>query len=317
MYRVIIYGLGKAFSTQRKYLESYFDIVGYSDKQKKEWERYLAPDELNNYEYDYIYVTSSKYYEKIKYELVELYGIKSEKIIGKKEWIGDFENEKEREKWIVEKLQSIPKGKIILDAGAGELRYASYCKQLKYISQDFGEYDAEKDPIKIKSNDSWDTSEVSITSDIIDIPLESESIDYILCTEVFEHLKDPVLAIKEFSRLLKRGGKLILTAPFCSLTHMAPYYFSNGFSEFWYKEHLSDYGFCIEEIQRNGNFYKYLCQELLRVNDMGVTYCDSELTENEAKTIIDAMKVLMKLSQKDTCSNDVLCFGYMLMATKI
>ena len=316
MNKIIVYGLGKEFLKQRKYLESYFDIVGYCDKQKKEMGGYLAPNELNNFEYDYIYVTSINYYEDIKNELIKFYNVKPEKIIGKKEWLGDFENAKEKEKWVVEKLQNIPEGSIILDAGAGELKYAPYCKHLKYISQDFGEYNAEQDPVKITTKNSWDTSKVSIVSDIIDMPLESESIDYILCTEVFEHLKNPVLAVEEFSRLLKRGGKLILTAPFCSLTHMAPYYFSNGFSEFWYKEHLSDYGFQIEEIKRNGNFYKYLCQELLRVNDISMAYCNSEITVEETKNIIETIKILMKLSQKDIGSDDVLCFGYMLVAKK-
>lgn len=317
MDKIIVYGLGKDFSKQRIYLESCFNIVGYCDKnQKKVLGGYLPPSELNNRKFDYIYITSSKYYKEIRNELITTYNINPEKIIGKKEWLGDIENAKKRESWVIEKLMNIPEGKIILDAGAGELRYAPYCKHLKYISQDFGKYNAEQDPVKITTNDSWDTSKVSIISDIIDIPLESQSVDYILCTEVFEHLKNPVLAIKEFSRLLKCGGKLILTAPFCSLVHMAPYYFSNGFSEFWYKEHLSDYGFEIKEIHKNGNFYKYLCQELLRVNDISTIYCNSELTSEEARTIVDSVKILMNLSQKDTSSNDVLCFGYMLVAIK-
>ena len=283
MDKIIVYGLGKEFIKQRKWLESCFNIVGYSDKHKKEMEGYLAPSELNNFEYEYIYITSVNYYEDIKSELVKFYNIKPEKIIGKKEWLGDFENAEKRHKWVIEKLKKIPEGNIILDAGAGELRYAPHCKHLKYIAQDFGKYNAEQDPIKIKDCDSWDMSRISIVSDIIDIPLDSDSVDYILCTEVFEHLKNPVLAIKEFSRLLKKEGKLILTAPFCSLTHMAPYYFSNGFSEFWYKEHLSDYGFEIEEIRKYGNFYKYLSQELYRLNDVSTSYCNVELSDEEIK----------------------------------
>ncbi len=91
--------------------------------------------------------------------------------------------------------------------------------------------------------------------DIIDIPLEDESVDIILCSEVFEHLKNPILAIKESSRLLKKGGRLLLTTPFCCLNHMAPYFYYNGFSEYWYKEYLNEYGFEIKEIIRNGNFF--------------------------------------------------------------
>ena len=65
----------------------------------------------------------------------------------------------------------------------------------------------------------WDTSGVNIVCDIVDMPLESESVDVILCSEVFEHLQDPVLAIKEFSRIIKKDGKLILSAVLQSHTH--------------------------------------------------------------------------------------------------
>jgi 2-polyprenyl-3-methyl-5-hydroxy-6-metoxy-1,4-benzoquinol methylase len=43
-----------------------------------------------------------------------------------------------------------------------------------------------------------------------------------MCVEVFEHLPEPIKAVEEFARLFKPGGYLILTAPFCSLTHFAP-----------------------------------------------------------------------------------------------
>ncbi len=47
---------------------------------------------------------------------------------------------------------------------------------------------------------------MDIICDIIDMPLEDGSVDAILCSEVLEHLKNPILAIKEFGRILKRRG---------------------------------------------------------------------------------------------------------------
>ena len=86
----------------------------------------------------------------------------------------------------------------------------------------------------------WDNSKLDIVSDIIQIPLPDNSVDAIMCTEVLEHLPNPILAIKEFSRLIKPAGYLILTAPFASLVHFAPYHFASGFSRYFYEKHLAE-----------------------------------------------------------------------------
>jgi len=46
-----------------------------------------------------------------------------------------------------------------------------------------------------------------------DIPLEAESVDTVLCTQVLEHLETPDVALAEFNRVLKPGGHLVLTVP--------------------------------------------------------------------------------------------------------
>lgn len=45
------------------------------------------------------------------------------------------------------------------------------------------------------------------------LPYPSSSFDLITCVEGIEHLENPFNAIREFSRLLRPGGKLILTLP--------------------------------------------------------------------------------------------------------
>jgi predicted SAM-dependent methyltransferase len=314
MDKIVIYGLGKSFDSYRKWLESNYEVVGYSDKKISNVGGYITPNELINTEFDFIIVTSTKYYEDIKEELVNNYNISENKIVSAKVIPGYVENYEKRRKWIIKKLSEIPSGKVLLDAGAGECQYKPYCGHLKYIAQDFGGYESGKVDSGLVS-DKWDTSECDIVCDIIDMPLDDESVDVILCSEVFEHLKNPVLAIKEFSRVLKKGGQLILTAPFCSLTHMAPYYYSNGFSEFWYKEHLKDYGFEITEMTRYGNYFDYLCQELLRVPEMAGKYCNVELKQEDCWTMTKILKMLSELSSKDVKSNELLCFGYMITAT--
>lgn len=45
------------------------------------------------------------------------------------------------------------------------------------------------------------------------LPLKDECVDYVVCSEVIEHAPYLDLSISEMSRVLKKGGKLIITFP--------------------------------------------------------------------------------------------------------
>jgi SAM-dependent methyltransferase len=137
-----------------------------------------------------------------------------------------------------------------------------------------------------------------------------------LCSEVLEHLPQPVLAIKEFSRLLKKGGYLILTAPFSSLTHYSPYYFYSGFSRNFYETFLGQEGFEIIEISPNGNFFEYLAQEIMRLPDVSLRYCGKRIGTMGLILIKIFLRILRKLSSADTASSELLCFGWHILAKK-
>lgn len=168
-----------------------------------------------------------------------------------------------RELWIIDKLTKIKKNKKILDAGAGECHYKQYCKHLNYVSQDFGKYDGKGDTKGLQTG-KRDNTKIDIISDITDIPVKSGSFDVVLCVEVFEHLPEPIKALKELTRVLKKNGVLILTAPFASLTHYSPYYYYSGFSINFYKELLPKYGFHFDNFYIYGNYFDYLAFEIIR-----------------------------------------------------
>lgn len=173
------------------------------------------------------------------------------------------QSDKAREKWVVKQLDLLPKETKILDAGAGECYYERYCSHLKYTSQDFNQYFGVGDKKGIQTG-KRDVSKIDIVSDIIKMPIKSESFDAVLCVEVLEHLPQPLEALKEISRVTKKGGTLILTAPFASLTHYSPYFFYSGFSENFYKENLPRYNFKIEKIYTYGNYFDFITLELIR-----------------------------------------------------
>jgi len=224
-------------------------------------------------------------------------------------------NESLRMEWTEKALKNIPAGLKILDAGAGELKFKKFCSHLKYTSQDFGQYDGTGDKKGLQMKD-WDNSKLDIVSDIINIPLPDKSFDAILCTEVLEHIPEPILAIKEFSRILKPGGNLILTAPFCSLTHFAPYHFYSGFNRYFFEKELKEFGFEIKEITPNGNFFSFIAQEIRRIPYVVENNSKKRVGIFSKMILFLTLMVLSKLDRNDKNSNEVLCFGYFILARK-
>jgi ubiquinone/menaquinone biosynthesis C-methylase UbiE len=224
-------------------------------------------------------------------------------------------NEPNREKWIERALSRVPAGSRLLDAGAGEGQFRKFCGHLKYVSQDFAQYDGAGDGAGLHTG-KWDQSRLDIVSDITAIPEPDGSFDAILCTEVLEHIPDPLKALDEFARLLRPGGHLIITAPFCSLTHFAPYHFCTGFSRYFYRKHLPARGFEIDEIDENGNFFEFLAQETRRLRGLVARYTDQELTEAESNAIHTTLLALERFSAHDRGSSELLHFGCHVYARK-
>ncbi|MEZ4897645.1 MAG: methyltransferase domain-containing protein [Saprospiraceae bacterium] len=229
--------------------------------------------------------------------------------------LSGIQNETNRLKWLENVLLSIPNGSRILDAGAGALAQKKFCTHLNYISQDFGKYDGIGDEKGLQTK-MWYNSKLDIISDITNIPEPDSSFDAIMCVEVFEHLPDPILTIKEFSRLLKNDGILILTEPFCSLTHFAPYHFYSGFNRYFYAKHLLDNSFKIMEIEPNGNFFEYLAQELLRLPYCAKKYSKNKISMLDQLAILKLNLRLKCLSDRDFGSNEILNYGFHVVAKK-
>lgn len=224
-------------------------------------------------------------------------------------------NESFRKEWLEKTLAEIPSKLKILDAGAGELANRKYCTHLEYVSQDFCQYDGKGDNHALQPG-YWDISKIDIVSDIAHMPIEDNSFDVVLCSEVLEHLPNPESAISELIRVLKPGGKIILTAPFCSLTHFAPFHFSTGFNRYFYKHHLENLQCEIIELIENGNFFECLAQEVHRVSTISNKYAKRKLSiiERIAQKIL--LRALAKASIKDLGSKELLCYGYQVVAIK-
>lgn len=164
-----------------------------------------------------------------------------------------------------EALSKIKAGGRILDAGAGSQQYKKDCMHLNYSAQDFGKVTVDENKGFAALPAEYQYGPLDYVCDITSIPVEAASMDAVLCTEVFEHIPDPVAALREFSRLLKDDGILVLTVPSNCLRHFDPYFFFSGFSDRWLQHWLKETGFAIVKLEVDGNYFKWLAIELGRI----------------------------------------------------
>lgn len=225
-------------------------------------------------------------------------------------------SEKLRKGWAIEQLKKLPKGQSIIDIGAGEMLFKKYCSHLKYTSQDLGEYKGEGDRVGLQTGE-WVGNKVDIISDIINIPVKNSRFNNAICTAVLEHVPYPEYALKEISRILKRNGKLLLDAPFCSQTHFSPYFFMTGFSSNWYKLILPKYGFKIVKMIPYGNYFDYIALELLRMPIVAKEYSSLNFFSLILYVATIPMLIITELIARfSRGSEKQLCFGYHIIAVK-
>ena len=93
--------------------------------------------------------------------------------------------------------------------------------------------------------------EVAIIADVHNLSVIVDgTFDNVLCTEALEHFYNPFLAIQEIKRILKTGGRLILSTRFIFPLHEVPQdYFR--FTEYGLRHLLGD--FDILELRADGN----------------------------------------------------------------
>jgi ubiquinone/menaquinone biosynthesis C-methylase UbiE len=166
-------------------------------------------------------------------------------------------SERTRQAFVIKFLKSLPAGTKLLDVGAGTQRYKKYASHLNYVSQDFCQYDGKGDGGN--QSGEWDTSEINIRSDITQIPVPDGSFDSVICTDVLEHVPDAPAALREICRVVRPGGSILVTVPMQCDSHQTPYFFSGGYSKYFFAEHLAGH---TVSIQYEAEYFETIDQKL-------------------------------------------------------
>jgi SAM-dependent methyltransferase len=241
--------------------------------------------------------------------------LRIKELLKKSSWVRSavrkLSHERLRDDFVKGALGRLVPGSVILDAGCGSQRYRSACSHLVYKAQDFGGYTVDEKrmlgSIGAGGIDGYSYGPLDYTGDVWNIPEKKATFDAILCTEVFEHIPYPNDTVKEFSRLLKDGGTLILTAPSNCLRHMDPFFYYSGFSDRWFEKLLPENGLQIVVMEPVGDYYSWLACEMRRLLVASSIW--------SWPIVIPAL--LYFLSKRPTnVSVNTLCMGYHIVATK-
>jgi len=134
-------------------------------------------------------------------------------------------------------------GKVI-DVGCGNMTYRSVilCKVLDYDTMD-----------KTKH-----LPEIKFQGDVQDMHfIKDETYDTAISISMLEHVQNPFKAIAEMHRILKKGGKLIVSAPMLYRLHEEPYDFFR-FTKYAFQHLLESTGFKVIQIKPQAGIFSFI-----------------------------------------------------------
>jgi SAM-dependent methyltransferase len=148
---------------------------------------------------------------------------------------------------LIEAVQDLKK-KIagrVLDLGCGVMPYRDFLIESgnieKYIGMDLEHSEYHN---KVVPDMYWDG---------YSIPLDDNSIDWIIVTEFLEHYYDTNAILKEMHRVLKPGGSIFFSVPFIYSLHEVPHD-HHRFTPYALGKHFADTGFSSHSIFPRGGF---------------------------------------------------------------
>jgi SAM-dependent methyltransferase len=137
----------------------------------------------------------------------------------------------------------------ILDFGCGSKPYKSLFKNaITYTGLDFENI-----------GHPHSNEQIDVFYDGKTLPFENEKFDSVFASEVFEHVFNLEEIIPELHRVMKVGGKILITCPFVWNEHEVPHDYAR-YTQFALENLLKKNGFEIIVIDKSGDFYMTLHQ---------------------------------------------------------
>lgn len=145
----------------------------------------------------------------------------------------------------------LPAGARVLDAGAGEGKYAPLFSRQAYCGVDLA-----------VGERTWNYRRLDAVADLQALPFVDGSFDACINVVTLEHIAEPAHAVREIARVLKNGGRLLVAAPQDWEVHQAPHdYFR--FTRYGIRHMLESAGFIDIDVNAVGGYFRLLSHRLL------------------------------------------------------
>ncbi len=137
----------------------------------------------------------------------------------------------------------------LLDFGCGRKPYrACFTNATDYVGVDLEQ-----------SGHDHASSLVDVFYDGKTVPFPDESFDAVFCAEVLEHVFEPDSILPELHRVLKHGGAMLVTVPFCWNEHEVPHDYGR-YTSFGIAHLFARHGFAVIEQRKCGHFVQVIFQ---------------------------------------------------------
>lgn len=137
----------------------------------------------------------------------------------------------------------------VLDFGCGSKPYEKIFKEVNsYVGVD----------IAVSGHEHSD-SKIDFFYDGITLPFSDNSFDSVVCFDVLEHVFNIDRVMAEITRVLKPGGKFLVSVPFAWDEHEVPYDFAR-YTSYGLESIFQKYNFSIKKSIKTTTYFLAICQ---------------------------------------------------------
>lgn len=203
-------------------------------------------------------------------------------------------------RFVAEQADLLPVGSRVIDIGAGEAPYRELFGDQHYLTLDRAE--------------TPHSGGVDLYGEADAVPAEDGSFDAVLCTQVLEHVAEPLLALREFRRILRPGGVVIATVPFVWEEHEAPFDYYR-YTRYGIEHLLRQAGFADVEVRPRTDCFTTAAQVLRNVGwAMGSAPDGMDELRQEARASLEEIaEAMLLLAPLD--AQKIMPLGFTIRAT--
>jgi SAM-dependent methyltransferase len=167
----------------------------------------------------------------------------------------------------------LPAGSEVLDVGAGTAPYSEFFDNHRYQTSDW------------EGSLYQEARSADVIGPIDALPVVDSSFDAVLLTEVLEHVPNPAASLRELHRVLRPGGRILLTVPFVWELHEEPYdYFRYTCHGIRYL--LSEAGFVNEQVVALSGYFSVVGQLVKNWGSITGVKADSSITRKTLAVLL-------------------------------